>query len=692
MSANPASPNVVGGLSQPQSRMTPSLRLSFLRRCRYTAIDKLADRTGSFPGWARWSLPPPGIGPEEVPAAEAGGLDDSVTRLESPEMGVGNRPLAANRRPRGAVTTFWLQAELVAVVIASFCYCNTLINDFCDDGVPIVKNNRKVNDPNQWLAIWTTDYWSDTKDATPNRDLLHRPVALSSYRLVRIIAGTDPFPHLLVNVLLHAINSALVARMCRHMRGSEASAMVAGAVFATLPIHTEVINNVVGRADLLVAFGVLAALLAHRRSMIATTSGAIVRWRILSALAAFVAMGSKENGAAVIPLIVLLDGYWYQPWRAASRDRAWWSIRSLLRFTYLLIPAAVYLGLRYYALEGAFHQKPALTKTVNVLVDAPLWQHLLGVMQLWGMYWAKTFWPQVLCVNYSVNTIHLATDVSDPHVLIGIVITGGLLIASIVAWRKKRRSVAYLFGATLLSYALTSNAWILIQVFFAERIWYLPSIWIAILAALAVLRVDWRPVWCLVGAAVVFAMTERCWTRNAEWKDNETLYASTYEVHRRAVGALRLYGQTLVEQGRLAEGISLLKQALDIDLGFTDAHRSLGHAYLLARDYQSALRHLQIANMQVPDHPPTEQALAFVSQKLSERDETELQRIRAEADAHEGDPEAEAALVRILRDLARTDEALARAPSSQWAVRRQLLMDVRVRCDSRLSKRARSGN
>ena len=560
-------------------------------------------------------------------------------------------------------------------MVAAFCYCNTLFNDFCDDGVPIVERNPKVNDAGQWSEIWTTDYWSDTKDATPNRDLLYRPVSLSSYRLVAFVdravrdpgdsAGPSPFFHLLLNVLLHALNSALVARLCRHMGGSDAAALVAGAVFATLPIHTEVINNVVGRADLLATLGVVGAILAHRRSMVRTTDWSIVQWRVVAGLAAFIAMGSKESGVAVIPAVILLDNYWYRPWRAASRDRPWWSRRSLFRFAYLIVPAAVYLALRYYALEGQLHQKPALTKTVNVLVDAPSWQHVLGVIQLWGMYWAKTVWPQILCVNYSINTIRLATSVFDPHVMLGIGVSIGLLIASVLAWRKGRRSVAYLSAAIVITYAATSNAWILIQVFFAERIWYLPSAGVAVLVGLAVLRLKWRPVWCLAGAAIVFVMTERCWQRNAEWKDNKTLYAATYEVHRRAVGALRLYGQSLVEQGQVERGIEFLKRAIDIDLGFVDAHRSLGQAYLLIEDYENALRHLQIANMQVPEHPPTVQALAFVSDKVCIQHDAEVQALRVEAEKNPLDAAAEVALIRKLVQLARTDEALARLRARQ---------------------------
>ena len=580
-------------------------------------------------------------------------------------MALENTHKIANHQSNRPTPPIWLRAELVAVFVAVFCYVNTVLNDYCDDGIPIVERNFKVNEPGQWGTIWTTDYWSEAKASTPTRDLLYRPVTLSSFRLVRAMGGIQAHPHLLLNIFLHAIITAMVVRLCRHMGGHEAVALVAGAVFATLPIHTEVINNVVGRADLLATFGMLGAILSHRRSMVATTDWGIVKWRAVAGLTAFIAMGSKESGVAVSAAVILLDGYWYRPWRAASHDRSWWNIRSLLRFTYLLVPVAVYLGLRYYALEGQLHQKPALTKTVNVLVDAPTWQHCLGVAQLWGMYWAKTVWPRILCVNYSINTIRLATSALDPQMILGVIVAIGLAVASVLAWRKGQRNIAFLCAATVVAYAPTSNALILIQVFFAERIWYLPSVFVTVLVGLAVVKVRWRPVWCLVGAVVVFAMIGRCWVRNAEWLNNQTLYAATYEAHRKAVGALRLYGQTLVEQGEIEKGIELLNRAIDVDLGFTDAHRSLGHAYLQNGDYQAARKHLQIADMQVPGHPPTVKALEFVVVELAEQYGSELQRLQQATEEDPHNVDREVALLRRLQEVGRLPQARTRLEAGE---------------------------
>ncbi len=564
-------------------------------------------------------------------------------------------------------------AEIAVAVAAVLCYANVLPNDFCDDGVPIVAENERVNAPGQWAAIWTTDYWEQAKDATPYRDLLYRPVSLTSYRLVRVIAGVHPLPHHVVNILLHALVSVLIIRLSRRLGGSEPAALSAGLLFAVLPIHTAVLNNVVGRADLLAASGVIAALLCHRKIVAAGSGGARFGWCAAAGAAAFVAMGSKESGASVILLVPLFDLLWHHMTQPAKGQARWLSLGTAHRLSYLILPAAVYFALRYHALEGHLYQRPALSKTINVLVDAPLWQHVLGVLQSWGMYWEKTFWPSVLCVNYSVNEIRLATGVFEWHVILGVVVTVVLAAASVIAWRRGVRSVAFLSLALVIAHAPTANVLALIQVFFAERIWYLPSVWLAILVGLAVAPLVRRPVWWAVGGLILFGMTARCWIRNTEWHDNGTLYAAAYRDHPDAIGARFQFGQWLAlhtdDPDNIARGIALLRRAIDIDLGSTDGHRALGQAYLRVGDLEAALEHLRIADMQIPGHPTTVESLRLTSEALSDRDR-ELVGLMSKTDQAPHDVEAQIALVRKLRELGRARESLERLQAHDDKFRR----------------------
>ncbi len=557
---------------------------------------------------------------------------------------------------------FAWRIELAAAAAAIICYLNVLPNDYCYDDDPIVRFNEKVNEPGHWLTIWTTDYWSHTRDQSPNRDLLYRPIALCSYRLVRAVTGPHPFPQHLVNVLLHALVAALLVRFCRRMGLSDTISLAVGGLFAVLPIHSEVVAGVVGRADILATLGVLLAILSHRRSLLAASPTC---WRIAASLAAFTAMGAKENGVSVIPLVVIWDAFQTRSRRVPDGGPKWRDWGTLRRLLYLLAPAALYFGLRYYTLDGHLYQRPALTKTINVLVDAPLWQHALGVLQLWGMYWAKTFWPSLLCVNYSINSVRLATSPLDPHVVLGILITVTLIIAAVAGWRKNARMVALLAAAIVVGYAPTANAFVLMQVFFAERVWYLPSAWASALIVFIAAPVLRFRVWRAVGTILLVAMTARCWIRNSEWQNNGTLYAAAYRDHPDAVGCLRLYGQWLVSNDKFTDGVTLLKRAIDIDMGYTEAHRTLGQSYLRTGNWREAVHHLQIADMQVPNHPPTATALERASHELSLQESEQISRLLQTAEENSDDVEAEVALIRKMRALGRVREALDRFHASE---------------------------
>ena len=118
--------------------------------------------------------------------------------------------------------------------------------------------------------------------------------------------------------------------------GAPAPALALAALWGVHPLLTESVTNIVGRADLLAAFGVLAGLLCYVKS--ASAAG----WRKLPWVAAMlmaqaVGIFSKEN-AAVLPAIMLLyDLTWRK--RTAWRGRA-------LAYSALVLPFAAFFYLR----------------------------------------------------------------------------------------------------------------------------------------------------------------------------------------------------------------------------------------------------------------------------------------------------------------------------------------------------------
>jgi hypothetical protein len=88
-----------------------------------------------------------------------------------------------------------------------------------------------------------------------------------SFRLNHAVGGLRPFGYHLVNVALHAAVAALVVLVAVRAGCSSGGGALAGLLFAAMPIHTEAVANVVGRAELLAAlFALLAVLLALNRN------------------------------------------------------------------------------------------------------------------------------------------------------------------------------------------------------------------------------------------------------------------------------------------------------------------------------------------------------------------------------------------------------------------------------------------
>jgi tetratricopeptide (TPR) repeat protein len=397
--------------------------------------------------------------------------------------------------------------------------------------------------------------------------------------------------------------------------------------------------------------GTIAPILCHFRFVrinLVHGSG----WMVAAMVCAFAAMGAKESGICVVPLILLGEGL------GLFKHGAPGISRRILRTSYLLLPLVAYLALRFYALGGVLHQAPAPTKTVNVLVDAPVWQHALGVFQAWGMYWAKTIFPRELCIEYAINAVRLATSIWQFHVLLGLAWAATMAFVIVWGWRRGRKELAFVAVALVISYLPTSNAFVLIQIFFAERMWYLPSVFVAAMVGMAAYHLLDRRMWRIVGVSVLAVMVVRSWIRNSEWSNNGTLFAAAYADHPQSVMARHLYGQWLTQQGDFERGITLIQKALEIDQGFTDAQRSLGKAYLKLGRIGDALRHFQIAEMQVSGHSATRAALGEASAVLQVRFGTYLEEARRTALEHPSDPRAQLAYISMLRDLGLTHDAV----------------------------------
>ena len=509
-----------------------------------------------------------------------------------------DRPSAPPRR----IGPWWL---MLIALVASCVYANSLRNGFAFDDVAIVKDNPHVVNF-EWVTIWRDNYWQAHDGMQP--DVLYRPLTLWTYLANEALAPGLAWPFHLVNLLLHALVSVLVAQLAWRLLGIRAAAVLAGLLFAVHPLHTEAVANVVGRAELLAALWSLLALLVFLPDTpLKENAAPVLRpwWHgLLVAACFFLAMLSKETPATLLGAVVFIDGWRWLQWPAVSRPRWWiWLRAQTLRY-YLPLAAAfgVYLSLRI-AGPGLIADAGNVHPLVNLLVKATPAQRLVTPFLLLAKYLTLTFWPVHLSSDYSAPSILPTADPLEAGPALGILFCL-LCVIMAVRWWRKRPQLSLLLGLFFLGYFLVSNI-IRIGTIFGERLFYWPSIFVIILFAWAatsvyVLAARRRAIATRVTAlllltAALGAMGYRTYVRNTDWTDNITLAVATGRDNPASAKACLWAGSMLVvaNDPKYSDfGRSLLERAADLYPNVADIYWELAKDYGRHNDVGNSLIYL----------------------------------------------------------------------------------------------------
>jgi tetratricopeptide (TPR) repeat protein len=143
-----------------------------------------------------------------------------------------------------------------------------------------------------------------------------RPLLMFSFWVNYAASGEQPFPYHATNVLLHLLNSVLVALIAIRLLelvglkdgpAKPTLGIFAGALFLLHPMQTESVAYVASRSEVLSVFfyyGAYCVFLYRRTER-------ITLWRTLAVVALFGAAASTKEHALTLPVLLLLtDLYW----------------------------------------------------------------------------------------------------------------------------------------------------------------------------------------------------------------------------------------------------------------------------------------------------------------------------------------------------------------------------------------------
>ncbi len=504
----------------------------------------------------------------------------SEGRLSSPvasTVGVGARE-RPTRRALGLL-----------ILLAALPFLNSLPNDFVFDDKLIIVADPRIKSLEHLPALFTTGYWAPN----PKEVRAYRPLVTVSYAVNYALGGLDPFGYHLVNAAAHVGVSLLLYLLTLRLFQHQEAALLAAAIFAVHPLHTEAVTGIVGRAELCAAFFFLLSwwlyLEGRDRPQLA----------ILSVGAFGLALLSKEHAMTLPGVLMLSDQYVARDsagqslplGQPARQDRTW-----LRRYSGYL---GILVGYIFLWAIASGKGQPVLPSVLdNPLAHVGLRARLFTALDVAGRYLWLMVWPQYLSPDYSFNQIPVATSLGEPRVLLAGLVWGVLIGMACWSYRGGRR-VFLCVGFTLITFSITSNFLVPIGTIMGERLFYLPSAGLCLLAGVAWRRwLEWRrgtPGFvrarkrglCLV-AVILLLLAARTVVRNQDWRNEETLFQSAARTAPNSAKIRSNLGGILLEKGRTEAALRELQASIAI-LPTSMAHRNLGTLYLRSGESQRAI-------------------------------------------------------------------------------------------------------
>lgn len=426
---------------------------------------------------------------------------------------------------------FGLVAVLVATLLA---YLPSVGNGFTYDDATYVKVQSRSNDNlmmrqlHSPVAYFQAHYGKGIHQSRGFRPVTVVSLALThhafrsqlprdtavtpdthNYREGEHVYSDPPWPHHLLNVLLHVLATLLCYLLVRGLGGNVLGGICAAAVFGLHALHSDPVISIVGRAEILgFVFGALATLILLRSTR---------PWAgLLAGLSALLAYSSKESALVWLvfaPLCVWVSQGGGRP----SKALAYGTLS-------LLIPGLLFLWLRAPVVEAAESGRFGVAWEANKLYGLGFLERLPSAAWIYCLVIFKVIWPWPLAADYG-GAMLPQLGFGALRALLGLFLPLALLLAAL--WWGRRHGLLLLGAAAWFGYSfLISNLPFPIETIFGERLYYTPLFGCCLLVAFLAHRLEGQVrVWFLAGLGVLMvANAAMVVVRCLEWRNNETLF------------------------------------------------------------------------------------------------------------------------------------------------------------------------
>lgn len=472
---------------------------------------------------------------------------------------------------------------LLLISLATVPYLNALKGSFVYDDSAMVLENPNV------VGRTTLGQLLFDKGVMPFSGEIYRPIRDISYRIDFLIGKKEPFTYHFTNIILHAFATLAAYWFMTLLFKDSNMPLLAAALFAVHPVHTESVAWVKGRDDILFTLFYFLSLAMYLLYEEGRKRGLLY----LFSLFLFVLSLFSKEMAITLPIVIGLYQLIFKRFRPYR----------LLPF---FVIAAIYMGLRSYVLGQVAQQGywgGGFIPTVLTMTKG------------FAQYVRLSFLPINQCADYF--SFPISTGI-DPGVVYALLSLSFISVCLFTVHDKAILWGGTFFFATLLP---VSNL-IPIKIVIAERFLYLPIFGFCIVFASvlsAVLNNDRS--FRVVGGIVVCFFILLAYQRNYVWSNEYSLWADTLK---KAPGNPRAHysiGSVLASKGMLEEAIGEYKKAVRLAPHNPDVFSGLGLAYYKKGMIDEATILFKNALKNDPDHRDARYNLALLYHEQGKIDE-----------------------------------------------------------------------
>lgn len=485
------------------------------------------------------------------------------------------------------------QCYLFIIVVSFIAFFNTLSNEFVYDDTTIIVKNEKIlsisNIPNYFTAQGEYRY---------SFGKLYRPIIMVSFALDNSLWNMKPSGFHFTNLLLHTLASLFLFKILLLLFGKYEygliSSLIASAVFAVHPIHTEAVSFISSRTDIIMTlffFISFYCFIKYRHSIellnTQKNKGDIKSEKtkseklkssnkllVLSFVFYFLGFLSKEM-IIVLPVIFLLFDilYFKRTFKDLLKDIKIYSVYVIITIVCLLIRYYVTRNYEEKLIYDWFYGKDFITVFATMIKAVPEYVRLLII-------------PINLSYNYN-GIIGYSYSLLELPVILSTLFFIALVVLSVYFYKKYpvfSFSILFFFiGLSPVSNIIpTGNV-------MAERYLYFVSFALCLSIAFYLSKTltykNFKTV-TTIFVLILIVFTFLTINRNYDWKSNDALWMSG-EGKESAPALINVAG-VYMKKNQLEKAENLYKRALDINPNMINAHQNLGILNMMNKKYDIA--------------------------------------------------------------------------------------------------------